>query len=174
MCNIILPYLIFTEHNIGLDLYNQRALFLRWVNFNETPGSDLSLCLPLPPTIPPSICLCLSYHQHASSPEDIFYSRSSFPLFYIPPPVLQSEPCCTTAPQSGSWATCSRISSTSRFLPGGSTSFVIFCWRVRGNAISWINWPSGLLSTCRHTNKNKWREHWWTHQIKHDKGHNEI
>lgn len=62
---------------------------------------------------------------------------------------LGVKPCCTTAPQSGSWATCSRISSTSRFFPGGSTSFVIFCCRVRGSAISWINWPSGLLSTCR-------------------------
>lgn len=64
-------------------------------------------------------------------------------------------PWCTTAPQSGSWATCSRISSTSRFFPGGSTSFVILCWRVRGNAISWINWPSGLLSTWKNTNKEK-------------------
>lgn len=60
-----------------------------------------------------------------------------------------SEPCCTTAPQSGSWATCSRISSTSRFFPGGSTSFVILCCSVRGNAMSCMNWPSGLLSTCR-------------------------
>lgn len=60
---------------------------------------------------------------------------------------IDEIPCCTTAPQSGSWATCSRISSTSRFFPGGSTSFVILCWRVRGNAISWMNWPSGLLST---------------------------
>lgn len=77
------------------------------------------------------------------------------PLFYIPPRVLWSEPCCTTVPQSGSWATCSRISSTSRFFPGGSTSFVIFCCSVRGNAISWINCPSGLLSTCGNTNKNK-------------------
>lgn len=84
---------------------------------------------------PPSMCLliiCL-----------LFYSIS----------VLRVRPCCTTAPQSGSWATCSRISSTSRFFPGGSTIFVIFCCSVRGTAISWINWPSGLLSTCRNTSK---------------------
>lgn len=73
---------------------------------------------------------------------------------HLPSPLfLRVKPCCTTAPQSGSWATCSRISSTSRFFPGGSTSFVIFCCRVRGSAISWINWPSGLLSTYRNTSR---------------------
>lgn len=56
-------------------------------------------------------------------------------------------PCCTTEPQSGSCATCSRISSTSRFFPGRSTRRVICCWRVRGRAMSCVNWPSGLLST---------------------------
>lgn len=60
-------------------------------------------------------------------------------------------PCCTSRLQSGSWASCSRISSTSRFLPGGSTSRVICCCRVWGRAISWVNWPSGLLSTYQKT-----------------------
>lgn len=67
-----------------------------------------------------------------------------------------SPPCCTTAPQSGSWATCSRISSTSRFFPGRSTSRVICCWRVRGRAISWTNWPSGLLSTYKQSTGLQW------------------
>lgn len=35
---------------------------------------------------------------------------------------------------------------------------MILCWRVQGNAISWVNWPSGLLSTFRKTYKNKWTE----------------
>lgn len=77
--------------------------------------------------------------------------------------LLGVKPCCTTAPQSGSWATCSRISSTSRFFPGGSTSFVIFCCRVRGSAISWINWPSGLLSTYRNTSRENVDKHYLSH-----------
>lgn len=126
-----------------LDLYNLPALYLRWVNFNiMTPSFHLFLSL-FPAS--PSLHLCFLPVLPSSR-----RGRLS-PLFYIPPRVLWSEPCCTTAPQSGSWATCSRISSTSRFFPGGSTSFVIFCCSVRGNAISWINWPSGLLSTCGNT-----------------------
>lgn len=98
--------------------------------------------------------LGLIYFFHPSLTLSLPASPSylSFPLSSHPSTLsLSSVPCCTTAPQSGSWATCSRISSTSRFFPGGSTSFVILCWRVRGKAISWINWPSGLLSTCRYT-----------------------
>lgn len=133
ICHLVIPYLIFTtndkDHHRYMHCISDRLYFNKVMAFS----------------------FHLSHSLFSASQTIIMHHTGR--TYYRLGCFLKSKPCCMTAPQSGSWATCSRISSTSRFFPGGSTSFVILCCRVRGSAISWINWPSGLLSTYRHTNK---------------------
>lgn len=70
--------------------------------------------------------------------------------------VLADTPSRTTSAQSGSWATCSKVSSTSLFLPGGSMMWLMCCCKVLGNVISWVNCPSGLLSIWE-KERERWR-----------------